>query len=83
MAKKHVVGTLPKEIEPAYKLWARGNVRGAKQEAKRVLAQADASAEAKELAQRVLADTKPDVRALQVGVGGVVFVGVILLLLFH
>ncbi len=85
MAKKQPEGTLPKEIEPAYQLWARGNVRGARQEAKRILAKpaGEANPEAQVLAQRILTDTSPDARTLQVGIGGVVFVAVILFLLFH
>ena len=83
MAKSKPAGTLPKEIEPAYQLWTRGNVRGARQEAKRVLATKPADPEVAALAQRVLDDTRVDARTLQVGVGGVVFVAVILFLLFR
>jgi hypothetical protein len=85
MAKKQPEGALPKEIEPAYRLWARGNYRGARKEARRILAKSEAETnpEARALAQRILTDTAPDPMAIRAGVGGVVFVGVILFLLFH
>lgn len=83
MGKSKPAGTLPKDVEAAYRLWARGDYRGARKEARRVLAASPADEEIRSLAQRVLSDTGPETRALQVGVGGIVFVVVILLLLFH
>ncbi len=83
MAKSKAEGTLPKEIQPAYQLWARGDLRSARKEARRVLATKPADAEVEALAARVIADTAPDPRALQAGVGGLVAVAVILFLLFR
>jgi uncharacterized protein HemY len=83
MAKSKPEGTLPKEIQPAYQLWTRGDMRGARKEARRVLAGNPADSEVQALAKRVLADTAPDPRAVQAGVGGLVFVAVILFLLFR
>jgi hypothetical protein len=83
MAKSKPAGTLPKENELAYQLWTRGDVRGARKEARRVLAGNPTDAEVQELAKRVLTETSVDARTLQVGVGGIVFVAVIFFLLFR
>jgi hypothetical protein len=83
MAKSKPTGTLPKDVEAAYQLWTRGDYRAARKEARRVLAANPTDEEVRSRAQRVLSDTAPETRALQVGVGGIVFVVVILLLLFH
>jgi hypothetical protein len=70
-----------KELDLAYQLWSKGDISRARQEAKRVLAQ-NPEGETLARAQRLLADTGPDPRALQAGAGGAAFVLVILLLLF-
>lgn len=81
MAKSKPTNAPTKELELAYQLWGKGDVSRARQEAKRVLA-AKPEAEAKARAERLLADTAPDPRALMAGAGSAAFVLVILLLLF-
>ncbi len=81
MAKSKPAGALPKEIETAYHLWAKGDVSRARQEARRVLA-GNPEGEARTRAERLLADTGPDPKQLMAGAGGAAFVLVILLMLF-
>ncbi|HUB06558.1 MAG TPA: hypothetical protein VMB50_06140 [Myxococcales bacterium] len=81
MAKSKPASTLPKDLELAYQLWAKGDVRRAREEAKRFLA-AKPEGEARERAERLLADTGPDPKQLMTGAGAAAFVLVILLLLY-
>lgn len=82
MAKAPKTGSLPKEIDPAYQLWSRGDVLRARQEAKRVLA-GNPEGDVRELAQRLLDDTRAEPGSLRAGAAGIAVVVVVLALLFH